>query len=185
MLGDEYEARQKTYRNLLKRRFTRLEEYTTAVRANRQLVVLLQAQGLNEEAAYFAYRAQVLQKKVFWFQMIQRKVKLKQRLRSLSAWLFSWFLFLLAGYGYRLWRSFLAYIFVIGIFTVIYHLIDARLAWAEAFVVSMTAFHGRGFSPSAFTPGDPLSFVSAAEAFVGLVIEVTFIATLTQRFFGK
>jgi len=30
-----------------------------------------------------------------------------------------------------------------------------------------------------------LSFVSAAEAFVGLVIEVTFIATLTQRFFGK
>jgi hypothetical protein len=52
-------------------------------------------------------------------------------------------------------------------------------------VVSMTAFHGRGFSPSTFSPGDPVSIVSAIEAFVGLIIEVTFIATLTQRFFNK
>lgn len=33
------------------------------MRANRQLAVALQAQGLNEEAARFAYRAHVLQRK--------------------------------------------------------------------------------------------------------------------------
>jgi hypothetical protein len=49
----------------------------------------------------------------------------------------------------------------------------------------MTAFHGRGFLADQFKPGDPQAFVAAFEAFVGLIIEVTFIATLTQRFFGK
>ncbi len=33
----------------------RLEEYEAAVRANRQLAVVLQEQGLNEEAARFTY----------------------------------------------------------------------------------------------------------------------------------
>ena len=47
------------------------------------------------------------------------------------------------------------------------------------------AFHGRGFFPDQFHPGDPQALVAAIEAFVGLLIEVTFIATLTQRLFGK
>jgi hypothetical protein len=49
----------------------------------------------------------------------------------------------------------------------------------------MTAFHGRGFFPDQFHPGDPQALVAAIEALVGLLIEVTFIATLTQRLFGK
>ena len=106
-------------------------------------------------------------------------------MQALGAWLFSWFLFLLAGYGYKLWRSFLAYLLVIGTFTALYLLLDPCLAWYEAIVVSMTAFHGRGFSPNTFSPGDPLSIASAVEAFFGLLIEVTFIATLTRRFFGQ
>jgi hypothetical protein len=117
--------------------------------------------------------------------MLQKGVKLRQRAQALGAWLFSWFLFLLAGYGYRLGRSFLSYLLIISLFMTIYRLLDPHLAWNEAFVVSMTAFHGRGFSPSTFTPSDLLSFASAAEAFVGLIIEVTFIATLTQRFFSR
>ena len=36
-----------------------------------------------------------------------------------------------------------------------------------------------------FTPGDAVSLLSALEAFIGLIIEVTFIATLTQRFFNR
>jgi Pentapeptide repeats (8 copies) len=185
ILGDEYKARQKKQDGKVKDHATRLKEYEAAVRANRQLAVALQAQGLNEDAARFSYRAQVLQKRVWWFQMTQRNIKLRQRVQALGAWLFSWFLFLLAGYGYRLWRSFLAYLLIISLFMTIYHVLDARLAWNEAFVLSMTAFHGRGFSPSTFTPGDSLSFASTAEAFVGLIIEVTFIATLTRRFFGQ
>ena len=50
---------------------------------------------------------------------------------------------------------------------------------------SMTSFHGRGFFPGGITLDDPLTVVAAIEAFVGLLIEVTFIATLTQRLFGK
>jgi hypothetical protein len=36
-----------------------------------------------------------------------------------------------------------------------------------------------------FKPGDPQALAAAIEAFVGLIIEATFIATLTQRLFGK
>jgi uncharacterized protein YjbI with pentapeptide repeats len=185
LLGDEYEARQKMSDGKRKDKIAQLDEYERATRANRQLAIVLQAQGLDEIAAGFAYQARVLQKRVFWLQIFQSRVKLRFRVQVSGAYLFSWFLFLLAGYGYRLGRSFLAYLLIISLFMTIYHLLDPHLAWNEAFVVSMTAFHGRGFSPSTFTPGDPLSFTSAAEAFVGLIIEVTFIATLTQRFFSR
>ena len=161
------------------------DEYEQAVRANRQLAVTLQGQGLNEEATRFAYRAQILQRRALGFQAGLLHANLKQRVQVLGAWLFSWFLFLLAGYGYKPGRSFLAYLLVIGAFLLLYLHLDSHLAWYEALVVSMTAFHGRGFSPSTFSPGDPLSIASAIEAFVGLIIEVTFIATLTQRFFNR
>jgi hypothetical protein len=174
ILGNELWARQKlTRKGKIKQPKQDLEDFQIAVRANRQLSVALQSQGLNEDAARFAYRAQCLQR------IVLRK---QQRI---GQYLFSWFLFLIAGYGYRPERSFLAYIFIIAIFTILYHLLGPQLLWNEAFVISMTAFHGRGFFPSAFSPGDPLAFASAAEAFIGLIIEVTFIATITQRFFGK
>lgn len=183
ILGDEYRARQRRQEG--KDRNTRLTEYEAAARANRQLAIVLQTQGINEEAARFAYRAQVLQKHVFQFQILQPKVTLKQRGRVLGAWFFSWFLELIAGYGYKPGRGFLAYLLVISTFMALYLLLDPHLVWYEALVVSLTAFHGRGFSPSTFSPGDPLSIASAIEAFVGLIIEVTFIATLTRRFFGQ
>lgn len=182
MLGDERIARQRK-KNGDKRE--RVRAYQQAVRANRQLAVALLNQGLNEDAARFSYRAQVLQRKVFWFQLLQPRLSFWQRFRPLGAWLFSWFLSLIAGYGYKLMRSFGAYVLIISTFTILYLWLSPQLAWYEAIVVSMTAFHGRGFSPSTFSPGDPLSIASAFEAFVGLIIEVTFIATLTQRFFGK
>ncbi len=150
-----------------------LNEYHRAVRANRQLAAVLQSQGLNEEAVRFAYRAQKLQ-----------RIILRRRGR-IGQYIFSLFLDLLTGYGYKPMRSFIAYLIVICVFMIIYHLLGPQLIWNEALVISMTAFHGRGFFPGTFSPGDPLALVSAIEAFVGLIIEVTFIATLTQRLFGK
>jgi len=47
------------------------------------------------------------------------------------------------------------------------------------------SFLGRGFFPGGIGLDDPLTVVAAFEAFIGLLIEVTFIATLTQRLFGK
>ena len=151
-------------------------KYERAVRANRQLANALQEQGLNELAAYFAYRGQILQRTVF---------RLQGGTRSFRQYLFSLFLDLLTGYGYKPLRSFIAYAVVISVFATIYFLLGSHLAWNEAIVISITAFHGRGFFPEQFKPGDPQALVAAIEAFVGLLIEVTFIATLTQRLFGK
>jgi Pentapeptide repeats (8 copies) len=199
VLGDEDQARRK-YESSgeQKRKATPLREYRAAMRANRQLSVALQGQGFNEDAARFAYRAQVLQKAVYWFQMVQEAISLHKRMRALGSWLFSWFLFLLAGYGYKPLRSFLAYVLVIAGFATAYYVFGLNdlvgphhvpgphyLSWYEAFVVSMTAFHGRGFFVGTFSPGDPQALVAAIEAFLGLLIEVTFIATLTQRLFSR
>lgn len=82
-------------------------------------------------------------------------------------------------------RGFITYVVVISTFAFIYFLLGSHLAWNEAIVISMTAFHGRGFFPDQFKPGDPQALVAAIEAFVGLLIEVIFIATLTRRLFGK
>jgi hypothetical protein len=139
----------------------------------RQISVALRNQGLNEDAARFTYRSQLMQRKVFWYQ------------RKFLSFLGSLFLDLLSGYGYRVGRCFIAYALVITVFATIYYQLGTHLAWNEAIVISMTAFHGRGFFPEQFKPGDPQAMVAAIEAFVGLLIEVTFIATLTQRLFGK
>jgi hypothetical protein len=45
------------------------------------------------------------------------------------------------------------------------------------------AFHGRGFW--GFPLNDLQSVVAAVQAFLGLGIEIAFIVTFTQRFFGK
>jgi hypothetical protein len=43
----------------------------------------------------------------------------------------------------------------------------------------------RGFFSSVFRPGGLLAAVAAVEAFIGLLIEIVFIATFTQRFFAR
>lgn len=173
IVGDEYEALQ-TKKNLKRR----TEAYELAVRANRQLSVALRDQGLNDEASHFAYRAQELQRTLLWQQ------------RKYMRYLFFLYLWLTSGYGYRLWRSFLTYMIVIGAFATAYYFLGpiARLPLKplDAIVFSMTSFHGRGFSPGEnVSLSNPLTICAAFEAFVGLIIEVTFIATLTQRLFGK
>lgn len=190
MLADEYEASQKRRNGKQKSRNTRLLEFELAVRANRQLAVALQEQGLNEDAGRFAYRAQVLQKTVFRCQIALAEISVKQRLQMLGAWFFSWFLYLIAGYGYKPGRSFLAYFLTISGFATAYyflgHFVGPTLSPLGAFVFSMTSFHGRGFFPgNNISLDDPLTVLAALEALVGLIIEVTFIATLTQRFFNR
>jgi len=52
----------------------------------------------------------------------------------------------------------------------------------------LTSFHGRGFFPGLENKAsldNPLVVLAAFEAVVGLFIEISFIATFTQRFFGK
>jgi hypothetical protein len=95
ILWNEYNAHQKGNHLGRKNKQQRLGDYQEAVRVNRQLSVALQAQGLNEDAAHFAYRANVLQRNVLWFQMAQPNMSLRQRGRKLGSWGFSHLLNLL------------------------------------------------------------------------------------------
>jgi uncharacterized protein YjbI with pentapeptide repeats len=161
---------------------TWLRECLTAVRANRQLAVALQEQGLNEDAARYAYRAQNLQRRVIGWQVRAGRIE------KAGPWLFSWLLYLLGGYGYRMWRILAAYALVVGAAAVAYYLLGQHgtphLLWPEALLTSITAFHGRVFADQ-FAPSSPQAWVAALEAVCGLVVEGVFIAMLAQRFFGK
>jgi hypothetical protein len=68
-------------------------EHEAVVRAYRQLAAQLRAQGMSEVADRFAYRAQIRQRSV-----LLRRFRLPQYLGS-------WFLAILAGYGYRPGRT--------------------------------------------------------------------------------
>jgi len=178
-LGDERTAHEQ-YRSPKQRKagWERLAEYSTAVRANRQLATALRLQGLNEIADRFSYRSQVL----------QRQVMLRQG-RYLSV-LGSWLLDRIAGYGYKPMRSFITYLLVVGVFALTYYLlgnnVNPPLDPLSATVFSITSFHGRGFVPGEnVLLNNPLTVIAAGEAIIGLLIEITFIATFTQRFFAR
>src|SRR5262249_39066000 len=138
----------------LKTRQERLNDYAAAVRAYVQLATVLRAQGMSEQADRFAYRAQTLQRAHY---------RLKRRY---GRWLFSWVLFLLAGYGYRPGRSLLWYGGVLAGFAVLYLLVGSVLPACggvthslnpvEAAVFSLTSFHGRGFFPGGLELDDPV-----------------------------
>jgi uncharacterized protein YjbI with pentapeptide repeats len=151
--------------------------HEAVVRAYRQLAAQLRAQGMTEVADRFAYRANVRQRRVYL-----RRFRLPQFLGSL-------FLDLISGYGYRPARSLFAYVLVILGFAATYFALGGAngqtLSWNEAIVISMTAFHGRGFFSAVFQPGDLQAAVAAVEAFIGLLIEIVLIATFTQRFFAR
>ncbi|MGH2516685.1 MAG: hypothetical protein ACRDHP_13615, partial [Ktedonobacterales bacterium] len=182
-----------------------LEAFRVAVRANRQLAVALRDQGLSEEADRYSYRAQKLNREVLWRQAIwgisetqrpagrhgggRRQLRLGQRAQKLGACLFSHFLDGLSGYGYRPGRSLAAYMLTLLFFSVAFFALGRAagtpLSWIGAVALSITSFHGRGFFPGTVTPGDPVTIAAAVEAIAGLIIELSFIATFTQRYFGR
>jgi len=194
-LGDESKAhRLRTSQGIEKQRAKQLEDYRAAVRATRQLANAMRAQGMNEEAIPFAYRAQALQRKVLWRQALwgeaealQQRTSLRgiwRRFRKLAALIFSYFLDAIAGYGYKPGRTAIIYLVVIAVFALCYDTIG-QLTPATALIFSITSFHGRGFLPGPFTLGSPVTALAATEAVMGLFIEISFIATFTQRFFGR
>jgi hypothetical protein len=153
-------------------------------RAYRQLAAQLRVQGISEVADRFHYRGQA------------RNRRLLLRCRSIPQYLGSLFLDLISGYAYRPVRSFLTYLLVIFGFAAAFFTIgsgvlgigghEAINSPVSALVFSVTSFHGRGFFPDGgFALDDPVTILAAVEAFIGLFIEITFIATFTQRFFAR
>jgi uncharacterized protein YjbI with pentapeptide repeats len=203
ILGDEQRASQPTADGKKKDRATRQKEYQAAYRANHQLAIALQNQGLVEDASRFTYRAKNLERVVRSYELKNiswRDKNTKKRtvnsigkgllhfLPALLSWLFSWFLFLIAGYGYRLYNCVFWYIVVVGGCAFAYLLMEPHyFTWWTALAESVNVFHGRGASPSLPQLAHPARFavLTIAEAWTGLVIEVILVATLIQRFFGK
>ena len=177
ILGDEHEMNFRPY----------AKKHKDVVRAYRQLAAQLRAQGMADEADRFSYTAQIRQRGVLL------------HTRHLSQYLFSWLLYLLAGYGYQVWRTVLWYVATIAIFAFGYMQVThgaplfglyephgtQALQWYEALVLSLASFHGRGFFPQGISLGDPVAILAASEAVIGLFVEISFIATFTQRYFAN
>jgi hypothetical protein len=104
---------------------------------------------------------------------------------------FSLLLDLLAGYGYKPVRTLFCYLIAVIGFAFAYNKFGNITSISDALVFSLTSFHGRGFFPNCGDPAHPLKLhdtlvrLAAAEAVIGLFIEVSFIATFTKRFFGN
>jgi hypothetical protein len=173
-IGDEQRARQKPS----------TENYRAATRACRQLAVELRNQGIGEEADRFAYKAQVLQRIVY------------RRHKKWNKFALSLFLDKLAGYGYKPGRSFIIYIIIIIFFALLYYSLpdttgeglrasSIQFTWWDSLLFSIICFHGRVQPPTDMPVGYGFTWLGAIESILGLLIELSFIATFTQRFFAK
>lgn len=148
-----------------------------ATRAYTQLSKRLREVGMHEDADRFAYRAKICQRRIHFLR------------GHLLRWLFSWLLFVIAGYGYRPLRTLFWYVVVIFGFSLVYvnvgHVNGQPFQLGEALVFSLASFHGRGFFPGTQSLTDMSTQLAVLEATVGLFIEVIFISTFTQRYFQK
>ena len=70
-----------------------------------------------------------------------------------------------------------------GLYLLTAHFVAPHLTWDEALVLSVSSFHGRGFFTQNISLGDKYARLAAAEAVVGLLIEISFIATFTRKVF--
>lgn len=181
LLGEERESRmqQAAESGTGEHRADQLDVNAAALRGTRQLAIELRRQGLSDDADRFALRGYTLQRELY------------RRQRLWGRYFGSLLLAAVSGYGYRPIRSVATYAIIITGFAVAYYFLSAsgpHLDPLAAIVFSITSFHGRGFSTS---PGDsitltsPLTVLAAVEAILGLFIEITFVATFTQRFFSR
>jgi hypothetical protein len=95
-------------------------DHRAAVRAYRQVAQRLRDQGYSDVADRLSDRAQVLQRKLLFRLLLADWRRPWQLPGDLVRWLFSWFLALLAGYGYHPGRSVFWYLTAIASFTLLY-----------------------------------------------------------------
>lgn len=155
-----------------------LDAYRRAARAYHGLAVALRQQGLSDAASEYRLCEQRMERAAL------------KRERRYGPWLFSSVLNIVSGYGERPGRALLAYLAVILLWTVLFfgvtHIWESaaqHLSPLEALILSISSFHGRGFLPSkVYGLDDPVAYVAAFEAVIGLFIEVVVIASFSRRF---
>ena len=163
-----------------KSRKERLQVISSAQQAYDGLAVVLQSQGVKEWASRYHLRALRLERRA---QLLRGHV---------LNWFLSWLIDILSGYGQYTARALRAYLLVIATFSTGFYLMtnvhaarihtrSSRLSWIESLVLSISSFHGRGFFPQSISLGDPIAVLAAAEAVIGLFIELVFITTFSRR----
>ncbi len=106
----------------------------------------------------------------------------------LVRWLASYAFGLIAGYGDKPIRAFYTYVLVVLTFAASLYVVGSHtghvLTTQESLVLSVTSFHGRGFTGTELKLTEPLAAVSAIEAAVGDLIELLFVNAFVRRFIG-
>ena len=175
-VDDEMMAHESTNRHVgtVKTKAEQTEHYRNAANAYRQLFVVLQSQGLNEEATRFAYQSQLMQRTVSW------------RERKGLRWLFSWILDLVAGYGYKPQRFFIATLAIVVFFGCIYFVLGldtpTHLTIMGAFVSSLQSLLAPDFKDLFVSVQGS---VAAVEGLFGIFIAAILIAVVTNRILNK
>ncbi|HEX8995190.1 MAG TPA: pentapeptide repeat-containing protein [Ktedonobacterales bacterium] len=173
--------------------------HAAVVRAYRQLATQLRAQGMTEVADRFAHRARTRERWAYLSSLLHDWNRPWRWPGGLLRYVGSAALALLAGYGFRPGRTLFWYVLTVLTFMDAYLLVTygvplfgltepsgtQPLHWYEALVLSAASFHGRGFFPQGINLGDPVAILAAGEAVIGLFVEISFIATFTQRYFAR
>ncbi|WP_338250703.1 hypothetical protein [Dictyobacter halimunensis] len=130
-----------------------------------------------------------MQRRVYWWQIWQRKLGIWSRVSAARAYLFSLLLWMLSGYGYRFGRSLLTYALVLVGFAAWYWWLSQGLPHplgrVDALILSVSDMVGRGFFRQDYSLSDPYAGWSVLEGLCGLFMDVLLISTLTQRLFKK
>lgn len=136
-----------------------------AVRAYRQLAVLLKIQGIAGPARRFEYRANRLERKT------------ASGLGRLLSFVYD----ILSGYGFKPIRLVIAYLATVTVFASVYDVLGV-VKGPSAFWFSIIAFHGRGVvSGVDIGVGSSGLIVAAIEAAVGVLIEALLVAAIVRR----
>jgi hypothetical protein len=179
IIDDEIKARESRSRHPghtgeVKNKDKRLKHYQNAVRTYRQLATALRSQGLNEEADRFTYRGQLIQREVL------------RREKKWLAWLYSWILDLVAGYGYKPLRFFIAAITILVFFGIIYFILGllnpTHLTILNAFITSVQYFLTPDFNKLF---ANVQGTFGAIEGLFGIFIAAILIAIVTNRILNK
>ena len=164
-LGDDSYARKLTHQGGVSKKET-MKAYREAMRASLQVSVMLEQQGLGDEAVRLRYRSKVLHRRLLWLQ------------HAWKQWLGSLLLALIAGYGYRLWRIFMVYGINICFWALLYKVLSLRMSLVDAMLLSVT---GRGLTDAQLQ----IWIANACENGVTFILVILISAMILQRVLGK
>jgi uncharacterized protein YjbI with pentapeptide repeats len=182
-LDDEYVAYRREER--ADDALTESQAFKRAIRAYRQLAVSLRSQGHDEEASGFAYRAYVLHRETLRRQVAGKQGgSLGSRSLQLGRYLFASLLDLTTGYGYKPWRSMIAYSLIVAVFALAYSGFNHISFLPDAVALSVSGFHGRSPFPSQSGPSSFMVLL-AIQSMIGLLVEICYIVVYTKRFLEK